>query len=53
VVKAVSVPALRGRFDKLGIPLVASNSLDEYNAFLRRHVEDFATLAKTAGIKAN
>lgn len=53
VVKAVAVPALRERFDKLGIPLVASNSLDEYNAFLRRHVEDFTKLAKTAGIKAN
>jgi tripartite-type tricarboxylate transporter receptor subunit TctC len=53
VVKAVAVPALRERFDGLGIPLVASNSLDEYNAFLRRHVEDFAKLARTAGIKAN
>lgn len=53
VVKAVAVPALRDRFDKLGIPLVASATLDEYNAFLRRHVEDFAKLAKTAGIKAN
>jgi tripartite-type tricarboxylate transporter receptor subunit TctC len=53
VVKAVAVPALRDRFDKLGIPLVASASLDEYNAFLRRHVEDFAKLAKTAGITAN
>jgi tripartite-type tricarboxylate transporter receptor subunit TctC len=53
VVKAVAVPALRERFDKIGIPLVASQSLDEYNAFLRRHVEDFAKLAKTAGIKAN
>ena len=38
VVKAVAVPALRERFDRNGIPLVASNSLDEYNAFLRRHV---------------
>lgn len=53
VVKAVAVPALKDRFDKLGIPLVASNSLDEYNAFIRRHVEDFAKLAKTAGITAN
>jgi tripartite-type tricarboxylate transporter receptor subunit TctC len=53
VVKAVAVPALRERFEKNGIPLVASNSLDEYNAFIRRHVEDFAKLAKTAGIKAN
>ena len=53
VVKAVAVPVLRERFEKNGIPLVASNSLDEYNAFLRRHVEDFAKLAKTAGITAN
>lgn len=53
VVKAVAVPALRERFDRNGIPLVASNSLDEYNAFLKRHVEDFAKLAKTAGITAN
>lgn len=53
VVKAVAVPALRERFEKNGIPLVASNSLDEYNAFIRRHVEDFAKLAKSAGITAN
>jgi tripartite-type tricarboxylate transporter receptor subunit TctC len=53
VVKAIAVPALQNRFDGLGIPLVASASLDEYNAYLRRHVEDFARLAKTAGIKAN
>jgi len=53
VVKAVAVTALKERFDRNGIPLVASNSLDEYNAFLRRHVEDFAKLAKTAGITAN
>lgn len=53
VVKAVAVPALRERFDRNGIPLLASNSLDEYNAFIRRHVEDFAKLAKTAGITAN
>ena len=53
VTKAVAVPALLDRFDKLGIPLVASASLDEYNAFLRRHVESFAKLAKSANIKAN
>ncbi|MGP1609636.1 MAG: Bug family tripartite tricarboxylate transporter substrate binding protein, partial [Burkholderiales bacterium] len=53
VVKAVAVETLRDRFDKLGIPLVASASLDEYNAFIRKNVEDFAKLAKTAGIKAN
>lgn len=53
VVKAVAVETLRDRFDKLGIPLVASASLDEYNSFIRKNVEDFAKLAKTAGIKAN
>jgi tripartite-type tricarboxylate transporter receptor subunit TctC len=52
-VRAVAVPALKERFDKIGIPLVASNSLDEFNAYLRRHVEDFARLAKTAGIRAD
>ena len=53
VVKAIAVPALQNRFDGLGIPLVASASLDDYNAYLRRHVEDFSRLAKTAGLKAN
>ncbi|MBX3665397.1 MAG: tripartite tricarboxylate transporter substrate binding protein [Burkholderiales bacterium] len=52
-VKAVAVPALKERFDRIGIPLVASNSLDEFNAHLRRHVEEFAALAKTAGIQTN
>ncbi len=50
VVKAVAVPALKDRFDGLGIPLVASSSLDQYNAFLKRHVTEFAKLAKTANI---
>lgn len=53
VVKAVAVESLRERFDKIGIPLVASASLDEYNVFIRKNVEDFAKLARTAGIKAN
>lgn len=53
VVKATAVPALKTRFDGLGIPLVASASLDEFNAYLRRQVEDFAKLAKTAGLKVN
>lgn len=53
VVRAVAVPELRNRFGERGIPLVASASLEEYNAFIRNHVESFAKLAKTAGIKAN
>jgi tripartite-type tricarboxylate transporter receptor subunit TctC len=52
-VKAVAVPELRSRFDALGIPLVASASLDDFNAFVRNHVGNFARLAKTAGIRAN
>lgn len=53
VVKAVATPELRNRFGERGIPMVASPSLDEYNAFIRNHVESFARLAKSAGIKAN
>ncbi len=53
VEKAVAVPALKTRFDGLGIPLVASPSLETYNAFIKRHVTEFAKLANTAGIKAN
>jgi hypothetical protein len=33
--------------------MVASNSLDEYQTFIRKHVEDFAKLAKAANIKAD
>lgn len=53
VVKAVEIPALQSRFNDLGIPLVASPSLDAYNAFIYRQVTEFAKLATTAGIKAN
>lgn len=53
VVKAVDIPVLQSRFNDLGIPLVASPSLDAYNAFIRRHVTEFAKLATTAGIKTN
>lgn len=53
VVKAVATHELNNRFAARGIPLVASTTLDEYNAFISRHVADFARLAQTAGIKAN
>ncbi len=53
VVKAVATPELRNRFAERGIPMVASNSLDEYQTFIRKHVEDFAKLAKAANIKAD
>lgn len=53
VVKAIAVSALQERFAGLGIPLVASASPDEFTAYIRKQVEDFARLAKTAGIEAN
>lgn len=53
VVKSVAIPALQSRFNDLGIPLVASPSLDAYNAFIRRNVTEFSKLATTAGIKVN
>ncbi len=53
VAKAVAVPEARNRFGERGIELVASKTTDEYAAFIRKQVEEFAVLAKTAGIKAN
>jgi len=53
VAKAASVPELRTRFIEQGIEIVASNSTDEFAAFLRKQVEDFAVLARQAGITAN
>jgi len=53
VAKAAGVPELRTRFIEQGIEIVASNSTDEFAAFLRKQVEDFAVLARQAGITAN
>jgi seryl-tRNA synthetase len=53
VVKAVAVPEARNRFLERGIVLKASGSLEEFGAFLRKQVTDFAKLAKEAGIQAN
>jgi tripartite-type tricarboxylate transporter receptor subunit TctC len=52
VAKAVAVPEVRDRFLRQGIELVASSSPDEFGAFLRKQVEEFATLAREAGMKA-
>jgi len=52
-VKAVAVPETRNRFAERGIVLKASASLEEFGAFLRRQVTDFARLAKEAGIQSN
>ncbi len=53
VVKAVAVPEARNRFLERGIVLKASTSLEEFGAYLRVQVTDFAKLAKQAGIQAN
>jgi len=53
VVKAVAVPEARNRFLEFGIELKASKSLDEFGAFMRKQVTEFATLAKAAGIQSN
>jgi len=53
VVKAVAVPEVRNRFLEFGIELKGSNSIDEFGAFLRRQVTDFAKLTKDANIQTN
>lgn len=50
IVKAAGTPEFRQRFRDQGIELVASNSSDEFAAFLRAQAESFAILAKQAGI---
>jgi len=53
VAKAVAVPEARNRFLEFGIELKGSASLDEFSAFLRKQVTEFAKLAKEVGIQAN
>ena len=53
VAKAVAVPELHNRFLEQGIELIASSSSEEFAAFLRKQVEEFAVLARQAGITAN
>ena len=51
VAKAAMVPEVRSRFLNQGIELIASTSSDEFAAFLRKHVEAFAVLARETGMK--
>jgi tripartite-type tricarboxylate transporter receptor subunit TctC len=53
VAKAVAVPEVHARFLERGIVLKASPSLDAFAALLRKHVTEFATLAREANIQAN
>ena len=53
VAKAAAVADLRKRFIEQGIELISSNSAEEFAGFLRKQVEEFAVLARQAGITAN
>jgi tripartite-type tricarboxylate transporter receptor subunit TctC len=50
VAKAAAATELRNRFLEQGIELVASTSSEEFAAVLRKQVEEFATLARQAGM---
>jgi len=50
VAKAASVTELRNRFREQGIELIGSASTEEFTAFLRKQMEEFAILARQAGI---
>ena len=51
VAKGVAVPEVRTRFADMAIELVASPSSDEFGAFLKKQVEEFALLARQVGMK--
>ncbi len=53
IAKAVAVTELRNRFIEQGIELISSNSAEEFAGFLRKQVEEFATLARQAGMTVN
>ena len=51
VAKGVGAPDVRNRFLEQGIELVASSAPDEFAAFLRKQADEFAALAREAGMK--
>jgi len=53
IAKAAAVTEPRNRLLEHGIELVGSSSSEEFAAFLKKQVEDFAILARQAGIAAN
>jgi len=50
VSKAAALSELHSRFLDQGIELIASPSSDEFSAYLRKQVEEFAILARQAGM---
>ena len=53
VAKVATLPELRKRFNEQGIELIGSSSAEEFAGFLRKQAEEFAVLARQAGITAN
>jgi tripartite-type tricarboxylate transporter receptor subunit TctC len=53
VARAATVAEPRNRLLEHGIELVSSGSSDEFAAFLKKQVDEFAILARQAGIAAN
>ena len=53
VAKAAVLPEVRRRFAEQGNDLIASNSAEEFGAFLKKQTEEFAVLARQTGITAN
>ena len=50
IAKAATIAELRKRYQDLGIELVSSNTPEEFAGFLKKHVEEFAKLAREAGM---
>jgi tripartite-type tricarboxylate transporter receptor subunit TctC len=51
VAKGIGAPDVRNRFLEQGIELIASNSPDEFSAFLRKQGDEFAALVRETGMK--
>ncbi|MEO7726353.1 MAG: tripartite tricarboxylate transporter substrate binding protein [Burkholderiales bacterium] len=50
VAKGVAVPEVHNRLLDQGIDLVSSSSVEEFAAYIRKHAEEFAVLARQTGM---
>ena len=50
IAKAATIAELRKRYQDLGIELVSSNTPEEFAGFLKKHVGEFAKLAREAAM---
>ena len=53
IAKTAGIAELRNRFMEQGVELISSNSSEEFAAFLRKQTEEFAVLARQAGMMTN